>query len=95
MKIMAKLAERGNEFDLFLNGSSIYDYNRYVEQTDDESAKVDGKIMRKIQADLFNLNGAVILEKNDKIINGIKNTIKRLVKQKVTKMELQNLVCSP
>ena len=63
MKITTNLAERGNEFDLFLNGSSIYDYNRYVEQTDDESAKVDGKIMRKIQADLFNLNGAVILEK--------------------------------
>ena len=44
--------------------------------------------MKKIQADLFNLNGVVILEKNDKSINGIKNTIKRLVKQKVTKMEL-------
>ena len=44
--------------------------------------------MKKIQVDLFSMNGVKVLEKNEKTINGIKNTIKRLVKQKVTKMEL-------
>ena len=52
--------------------------------------------MKKIRADIFSMDGEVILEKNEKSVNGIKNTLARLVvKQKVTKMELQNLVCSP
>ena len=95
MKIMAKLGERGTEFDLLLNGRSIYDYKRYVDQTDDESLQVDGKLMKKIRADFFNINGVDVLETKEKSVQGVKNTLDRLVKQNVTKMELQNLVCSP
>ena len=79
MKIMAKLGERGTAFDLFLNGSSIYDYTRYVDQTDDESAQVDGKLMKKIRADLLTMNGVVVLEKNEKSVKGINNSLARLM----------------
>ena len=51
--------------------------------------------MRKIKADEFILDDMIILENNEKSFTGVSNTIDRLVKLKVSVMELQNLVCSP
>ena len=53
MKIQGRLDETEDQFMLFLNGYSIYEYDRYIEKTQDEA---DGDGKKKYEQDIrYNL----------------------------------------
>ena len=80
MKIQGSLDETEDQFLLFLNGYSIYDYDRVLKEEQDDADGDAPKRSNKISAATFIINEREVLESaEEKSLRALQATIERIV----------------
>ena len=96
MKLQTKLAVSHQDFDLFLNGESIMDLERFIEEEAEEEESKDesgqASDLNKIKADEIIVNSRTIMESSDmKTLRGWQSTLDRQLKEAKALLEEQSI----
>ena len=79
LKIQGRLDEEEDQFILFLNGESIYEYDRIIKTEQDEADGDASKHSKMISAAIFKINQREVLESTEKSLRALQATIERTV----------------